>query len=168
MLYKYKVGTTPNRLMKAHRQSIVRELVERESITSQEQLRMRLRERGIDATQATLSRDIRELGLVKRGGRRGLSIARVGRQRRSGAAEVALAGAAAEHAAQARGRAGSSIVLRTEPARRRPWPSRSIGPACPEIAGTIAGDDTILVICRAAGGGTADRAIGSWNERVEG
>ncbi len=42
------------------------ELVEREAITSQEQLREKLRERGIEATQATLSRDIRELGLVKR------------------------------------------------------------------------------------------------------
>src|SRR5215217_900222 len=54
------------RKMKPYRQSIIRELVERESITSQEQLRARLRERGIDATQATLSRDIRELQLVKR------------------------------------------------------------------------------------------------------
>jgi len=52
--------------MKPYRQSVIRELVEQESITSQEQLRARLRERGIDATQATLSRDIRELGLVKR------------------------------------------------------------------------------------------------------
>ena len=52
--------------MKPYRQSIIKELVERESIKSQEQLRTRLRERGIDATQATLSRDIRELQLVKR------------------------------------------------------------------------------------------------------
>src|SRR5687767_3251507 len=52
--------------MKPYRQSVIRELVERESITSQELLRSRLKDRGIDATQATLSRDIRELGLVKR------------------------------------------------------------------------------------------------------
>ena len=52
--------------MKSHRQSIIRQLVDRESITSQEQLRTRLLDRGIDVTQATLSRDIRELGLVKR------------------------------------------------------------------------------------------------------
>ena len=52
--------------MKSHRQSAILELVDREAITSQEQLRERLRERGIEATQATLSRDIRDLGLVKR------------------------------------------------------------------------------------------------------
>src|SRR4029079_138962 len=52
--------------MKAYRQSLVLELVDREAITSQEQLRERLQGRGIDVTQATLSRDIRDLGLVKR------------------------------------------------------------------------------------------------------
>ena len=52
--------------MKAYRQSLVVELVDREAITSQELLRERLQARGIDVTQATLSRDIRDLGLVKR------------------------------------------------------------------------------------------------------
>src|SRR6187399_144086 len=53
-------------VMKAKRQAVILELVEREAISSQEQLREKLRERGIDATQATLSRDIRDLGLIKR------------------------------------------------------------------------------------------------------
>src|SRR5204863_5317381 len=52
--------------MKPYRQSLVLELVDREPITSQEQLRERLDGRGIHVTQATLSRDIRDLGLVKR------------------------------------------------------------------------------------------------------
>src|SRR5207244_11877251 len=51
--------------MKAFRQAQVLEVIDRESITSQEQLRERLRARGIEVTQATLSRDIRDLGLVK-------------------------------------------------------------------------------------------------------
>src|SRR5215212_9900169 len=51
--------------MKAFRQSLVVELVDREAITSQELLRERLQGRGIEVTQATLSRDIRDLGLVK-------------------------------------------------------------------------------------------------------
>jgi transcriptional regulator of arginine metabolism len=54
--------------MKSYRQSIVLELVDRAAVTSQEQLRASLRERGIEVTQATLSRDIRDLGLVKRAG----------------------------------------------------------------------------------------------------
>src|SRR4029453_399228 len=53
-------------VMRARRKTVIMELVDREAITSQEQLREKLRERGIEATQATLSRDIRELGLVKR------------------------------------------------------------------------------------------------------
>ena len=54
--------------MKSYRQQLVSELVEQEPITSQEQLRERLRGKGIEVTQATLSRDIRDLGLVKRAG----------------------------------------------------------------------------------------------------
>jgi transcriptional regulator of arginine metabolism len=53
-------------VMKARRQAIVLELIGNEEITSQEQLRTRLKARGYDVTQATLSRDIRDLGLVKR------------------------------------------------------------------------------------------------------
>ena len=53
--------------MKSYRQAAILEIVDREAITSQEQLRERLRGlRGIEATQATLSRDIRDLGLIKR------------------------------------------------------------------------------------------------------
>src|SRR3954468_24544702 len=51
--------------MKSFRQGQVLELVDQEPVYSQEQLRERLRHRGIDVTQATLSRDIRDLGLVQ-------------------------------------------------------------------------------------------------------
>ena len=53
--------------MKARRQSVVLDLVQRQPVRSQEQLRRLLRTAGFDVTQATLSRDIRELGLVKGG-----------------------------------------------------------------------------------------------------
>src|SRR5687768_15045710 len=53
-------------IMKSRRQAAIVELVQAEAITSQEQLRGRLKARGIDTTQATLSRDIRDLALVKR------------------------------------------------------------------------------------------------------
>src|SRR5688500_15342198 len=99
--------------MKAHRQAIVRDLVERESITSQEQLRMRLRERGVDATQATLSRDIRELGLVKRaadGAYRSLGSASNGD---AASAEVGLGRAASEHLRNLEV-VGHLVVLRTD------------------------------------------------------
>src|SRR5580765_425159 len=52
--------------MKTRRLSAIRQLVEQEPVHSQEVLRQRLSRMGFDVTQATLSRDIKELGLVKR------------------------------------------------------------------------------------------------------
>ena len=51
--------------MKPQRHAVILELVRESRIPSQEVLRERLAERGIEVAQATLSRDIRELGLVK-------------------------------------------------------------------------------------------------------
>ena len=140
--------------MKSYRQSIIRELVEQESITSQEQLRSRLRERGIDATQATLSRDIRELQLVKRtadGAYRSAGRAGVGN---TGETELEMAAAIAE-LLRHQEVVGHMIVLRTDPGQAQGL-AITIDRARPgDVAGTIAGDDTILVICRSAEG--ADR-----------
>ena len=52
--------------MKARRQAAISDIVGRDPVRSQEQLRQLLFNRGFDVTQATLSRDIKELGLVKR------------------------------------------------------------------------------------------------------
>ena len=54
--------------MKTRRQAALLELIEHEDLHSQEELRRRLHRRGFDATQATISRDIKELGLLKRAG----------------------------------------------------------------------------------------------------
>src|SRR4249920_4014706 len=54
--------------MKARRQSVLLELIDREPLHSQELLRRRLHQQGFEATQATISRDITDLGLVKRAG----------------------------------------------------------------------------------------------------
>src|SRR5262245_18455233 len=54
--------------MKARRQDLIMELIDREALHSQEEVRRRLLQRGCEATQATISRDIKELGLVKRAG----------------------------------------------------------------------------------------------------
>jgi transcriptional regulator of arginine metabolism len=133
--------------MKSYRQSLVLELVDREAITSQEQLRERLDGRGIHVTQATLSRDIRDLGLVKRSGD--------GAYRRPGAAE---AGAPGEPESVLR-RAVSEflrrfesvqqlVVLRTDPGQAQPLAVALDRVRMADVVGTIGGDDTILVICR--------------------
>ena len=133
-------------VMKARRKAVVVELVEREAINSQEQLREKLRERGIEATQATLSRDIRELGLVKR--------AIDGAYRRPGADIPVVGEGALRRAVEEYLRTLETIeqmvVLRTDPGQAQPLAIAIDRARRSEIAGTIGGDDTILVICRSA------------------
>jgi transcriptional regulator of arginine metabolism len=139
-------------VMKARRKTVIVELVEREAITSQEQLREKLRERGIDATQATLSRDIRELGLVKR--------AVDGAYRRAGAEAPGAGGEtvlrrAVEEYLRTQETIEQLLVLRTDPGQAQPLAIAIDRARLAEIAGTIGGDDTILVICRSAHDATA-------------
>jgi transcriptional regulator of arginine metabolism len=127
---------------------LIRELVERESITSQELLRARLRERGIDATQATLSRDIRELGLVKRpadGAYRSVGTVASGSAR----SQSGLARTTAEYL-RSQEVVGHMIVLKTDPGQAQTLAIAIDRAHPPEVVGTIGGDDTILVICRSA------------------
>jgi transcriptional regulator of arginine metabolism len=139
-------------VMKARRKTAIVELVEQEAITSQEQLREKLRLRGIDATQATLSRDIRELGLVKR--------AVDGAYRRSGADSSGAGGEATlrravEEYLRTQETIEQLLVLRTDPGQAQPLAIAIDRARLAEIAGTIGGDDTILVICRSAKDATA-------------
>ncbi len=130
--------------MKAYRQSIILDLVDREAITSQEQLRRRLHARGVDVTQATLSRDIKELGLVKR--------AADGAYRRPGpeAPQRPLADAQLRHAVgeylRRVARVQQLLVLKTDPGQANPLAIAIDRALLPEVVGTIAGDDTILVV----------------------
>jgi transcriptional regulator of arginine metabolism len=134
-------------VMKARRKEVILELVDSEAITSQEQLREKLRSRGIEATQATLSRDIQELSLVKR--------AADGAYRRAGAdaftgdAQNALRRAVEEYL-RTHEVIQQLLVLRTDPGQAQPLAIAIDRARVPEIAGTIGGDDTILVICRSA------------------
>jgi transcriptional regulator of arginine metabolism len=137
-------------VMKARRKAVIVELVEREAVTSQEQLREKLRERGIEATQATLSRDIRELGLVKR--------AVDGAYRRSetpGAGGETTLRRAVEEYLRTLETIEQLLVLRTDPGQAQPLAIAIDRARLSQIAGTIGGDDTILVICRSAKDATA-------------
>ena len=134
--------------MKSFRQSLVLELVDQEAITSQEQLRERLQARGIEVTQATLSRDIRDLGLVK--------AAADGAYKRSSGPDNVPPPADAM-ATLRRSVAGSLrkfeavqqlVVLRTESAQAHPLAEAIDRARLPEVVGTIGGENTILVICR--------------------
>jgi len=152
--------------MKPYRQSIIRELIERESITSQEQLRSRLRERGIDATQATLSRDIRELQLVKRTADGAYRSAGTMAAADAAQTETVLADAVADLLRHQEVVGGLMIVLRTDPGQAQGLAIAIDRARVADVAGTIAGDDTILVICRSTEGAerVAQRFVGFQTE----
>jgi transcriptional regulator of arginine metabolism len=134
--------------MKSYRQSAIVELVDAEAITSQEQLRERLRARGIEATQATLSRDIRDLGLIKRavdGAYR-----RAGSDGRPAIDPETECRTAVDDYLRRYDVVDQLVVLKTDTGQAQPLAVAIDRAALPEIVGTIAGDDTILVICRSA------------------
>ena len=134
---------------KRERQAAIQEIVQARSVGSQEELRRLLRQRGWDVTQATLSRDLREMRLARIPDAEG------------GARYAVADGPPPDDARPSldlilpplfRGVDGVSelAVLRTIPGG-----ANSVGVALdleawPDIIGTIAGDDTILIICRSS------------------
>jgi len=146
--------------MKSRRQGLILELIEREAVQSQEALRRRLRSRGFEATQATISRDIKALGLVKR--------AVDGAYQRAGAAAETPRSTmnALEHTTaeflRTVARVKQLVVIRTGAGQAQPLAVAMDRAQLPEAVGTIAGDDTILVIAR------DDRRAASLVRRLEG
>ena len=131
--------------MKARRQSIILDVIQREAVRSQEQLRQRVRAAGFDVTQATLSRDIREMGLVKGGADGAYQAANVAAAPNGAAARSVLQRALGEYLTRV-DRVQQMIVLRTGPGQAQLLGVALDRAALPEVVGTIAGDDTILVI----------------------
>ena len=129
--------------MKARRQSEIRQLVARHPIRSQEQLRRRLRQAGFDVTQATLSRDIRELGLVKGGSDGAYRAPEPALTHPTPASRVQRV--AADCLARV-DRVQQLVLLRTGPGQAQMLALAIDGASMPEVVGTLAGDDTILVI----------------------
>ncbi len=132
--------------MRRYRQATILDLVSREAICSQEQLGQQLRARGFNATQATISRDIKVLQLVKRA--------------RDGAYEPPHAGAGAGAGSDGELRRAISqylrrvdlvqqlLVVRTGAGQAAPLALAIDRADLPEVVGTVAGDDTILVITK--------------------
>lgn len=134
--------------MKAQRLSAILDVVEHEAVRSQEQLRQRLAARGFVVTQATLSRDIKELGLLKR------------------SSDGAYQPSSVEETPQTTalgtlGKALTEYLINIEPVQQLIVLRTGAGQAqllglaidrsrMPEVVGTLAGDDTILIIARDA------------------
>jgi transcriptional regulator of arginine metabolism len=132
--------------MKRYRQSVILDLIDREPIDSQELLRQRLEAIGIEATQATLSRDLKELRLVKRAADGAYQ--RPGRDTGDpGDSDAALRRSVVEYLRRIE-RVQQLLVLRTDPGQAQMLALAIDHASLPDVVGTIAGDDTILVVVR--------------------
>ncbi|HYA23742.1 MAG TPA: ArgR family transcriptional regulator [Terriglobales bacterium] len=124
------------------RQRVILELVGQGTIASQEELQRALRKRGFKVGQATLSRDIRDLNLSKAStgyslpqgeGSAGSALPPVSRMVREFVLEVRTA--------------QNLLVVKTVVGSAQPVAAALDGEEWPELMGTVAGDDTILIVC---------------------
>ena len=133
---------------KRERHATIRELIGARPVGSQEELRRLLLARGWDVTQSTLSRDLREM--------------RVARVHDAGGVRYAIAGAGEDVVgapvpaletllpplfSRVDG-VGELVVLRTVPGGAQSIAVALDAEQMPDVLGTIAGDDTILIVCR--------------------
>jgi transcriptional regulator of arginine metabolism len=135
--------------MKARRHSAIVDIIHRSPVRSQEQLRRSMRAAGFDVTQATLSRDIRDLGLVKGGADGAYQAQPLPPRAPQKNGQSLLDRAASEYLTRV-DRVQQMVVLRTGPGQAQLLGVAIDGAHLPEVVGTIAGDDTILVIARDA------------------
>ena len=144
-------------MSKLARHKAILELLDEGRISSQEELQKLLHRRGFDAGQATLSRDIRELGLVKSAGGYELP----GREAAPETDLPSVDRLVREFVTSVRA-AENLLVTKTSIGSAQPVAAALDGEHWPEAIGTVAGDDTILIVCqdRRAAGRLADRIQG--------
>lgn len=132
--------------MKSRRQGAILDIIDGEPLHSQEELRRRLRHVGFDTTQATISRDIKELGLVKRAGDGAYQ--RPGAEAQNPATVLSALERATSEFVRKVDRVQQLVVVRTGAGQASALAQAIDRARLPEMVGTIAGDDTILVIAR--------------------
>jgi transcriptional regulator of arginine metabolism len=131
--------------MKQLRQRAIRDLVEQRPIRTQQELASALRERGFRTTQATISRDVADLGLIKavRSGTQAYAIPPRLREAES-SGEERIRTLLRDMPVDVR-EAGTMLVLRTLPGSAHPLAAALDRARWPEVVGSIAGDDTVFV-----------------------
>lgn len=131
---------------KRDRQTAILELISTREIHSQEELRQLLLKRGWDATQSTLSRDLRDLRIARVPTGSGVRYT-VSEPAGDDGSRAPLAAILPQLFLRLDG-VGHLIVLKTVIGAAQTVASAIDAEASPDILGTIAGDDTILMICR--------------------
>lgn len=144
--------------MKTRRQKKIIEIIEKTAIATQEELATALEKAGYEVTQATVSRDIKELGLIK---------IPVG----NNTYKYGIPGETAMPHNEDRLRrllkelvvglnySENLLVLKTYPGNAQSVASLIDGAKWPEVIGTVAGDDTILLVIKDPQGGDTKRQV---------
>ncbi|HEY2215456.1 MAG TPA: arginine repressor [Acidimicrobiales bacterium] len=148
-------GASNGRLTKNQRQHRITKLLESQPVTSQTQLVSLLAELGVEATQTTVSRDLEDLGAVK--------VRLPGGDTAYALPELPVHQIAPEdHLRRVLGEwvvevahSGNLVVLRTPPGSAHVVGSALDRSGLPAVIGTVAGDDTVLVIVDEEVGGKA-------------
>lgn len=133
--------------LKYTRQAAIVRLIEREKIGTQNELMVRLLEEGFEVTQATISRDIRELRLVKVADEDGdyrYDISRLGDKDETVDTTASIFLAAVDKVDFA----NNLVVVKCFPGMAQAVCATIDGMDWPNIVGTVSGDDTILIVTR--------------------
>jgi len=133
--------------MKNDRQSRILEIIEREPIDTQEQLQQRLQEQGITCTQATISRDIKQLHLIKEPIGQGRYRYAVSIQRNKLNVADKLRTIFRESIISV-DHAQNLVVIKTMAGLANAAAAALDGMNLPYVVGTLAGDDTALLVMR--------------------
>ena len=151
--------------LKQQRQRAIAELIRGRSLSSQEELAERLSALGFSVTQATISRDLEQIGAVKvrRGGQ--LSYALPEQVRDAPGPRLA---AVFRDWVRSIDTAGNLVVIRTPPGSAHLVGVALDSADIPEIVGTICGDDTIFVACRTEPAGKKlARSLGAYTAGLQ-
>ena len=132
---------------KTERHAAILELIRAHDVASQEELRGLLAKRGSVATQATLSRDLRELGVVRVPGEDGARYALP--ETVASDSAPALESMLPQYFSSIAG-VGELVVLQTLASGAQPTSEAIDSAGWKEVLGTIAGENTVLIVCRSA------------------
>ncbi len=149
--------------MKYSRHAKILEIIEKNVIETQDEIAEKLKKLGFDVTQATVSRDIKELRLIKvmtEGG----SYKYAPFTQSDNAVSNKLLTIFSESYASS-DYANNIVVVKTLPGMAQACASAIDSLKWPEIVGTIAGDDTIMIICRAEK--IAEELVNRFNKMVK-
>lgn len=132
--------------MKKKRHELILKAIEKKDIATQEELLLALRENGLDVTQATVSRDIKELGLIK-------SMGRNGKYRYSVPKTASGEAVKSFHSIIAPSVLWVDYAVNTVVIKCYAGMAQAVCAAIDTmelggVVGTLAGDDTIFVLCR--------------------